>query len=261
MKRLLLVFAHPDDESFSCGGTVAKYVKAGWNVDLICATRGEDGSRGPYIDLPQDQLGDIRQKELQKAGITLGINSITFLGYRDGTLSSQTPGTLEDNVYKKMEEFVPDAVITMDTTGISNHPDHIKMCFVTTYAFQKYAAWIKEKLKDQQVAAQIFPKLYYACMPESLCVYLKKKKPLSSESFGKPWRGTPDKYVTTVINIMKFASTKKKALTSHISQQEDINRFLSMPSQPLLKHEYFILRMYGTTEVFMGKHDRVSNAL
>ena len=261
MKRLLLVFAHPDDESFSCGGTVPKYVKAGWQVDLICATRGEDGSRGPYTDLPQDQLGDIRQKELQKAAVTLGVNSITFLGYRDGTLSVQTVGELEDKVYKKMEELVPDAVITMDTTGISNHPDHIKMSYVTTYAFQKYAAWIEGQLKDQEGAAQIFPKLYYACMPESVVEYLKKKKTLPAQSFGKPRLGTPDKNITTVINIMKFGSTKKKALTSHISQQEDIDRFLSLPSQPMLKHEYFMLRMQGTTEVFMGKNDVVSNEL
>jgi LmbE family N-acetylglucosaminyl deacetylase len=261
MKRLLLVFAHPDDESFSCGGTVAKYVKAGWRVDLICATRGEEGSRGPYVKLPQEKLGDIRQKELQKAGITLGINSITFLGYRDGTLSSQTPGELEDKVHKKMEELVPDTVVTMDTTGISNHPDHIKISFVTTYAFQKYAAWIESKLKDQEEAAQIFPKLYYACMPESIADYLKKKKIVPAESFGKPWKGTPDKNITTVINIMKFAATKRRALASHISQQESVDQFLSLPSQPELKHEYFILRMQGTTEVFMGKNDRVSNAL
>lgn len=261
MKRLLLVFAHPDDESFSCGGTVAKYVKAGWRVDLICATRGEEGSRGPYVNLPRDQLGDIRQKELQQAGITLGINSVTFLGYRDGTLSEQTPGELEDKVHKKMEELVPDAVITADTTGISNHPDHIKMSFVTTYAFQKYAAWIEEQLKDQQVTTQIFPKLYYACMPESVADYLKRKKIIPVESFGKPWRGTPDKNITTVINIMRFAATKRRALASHISQQDDINRFLSLPSQPLLAHEYFILRMHGTTEVFMGKNDRIVRSI
>lgn len=234
---------------------------AGWHVDLICATRGEEGSRGPYTDLPQSDLGQIRQKELQKAGVTLGISSVTFLGYRDGTLVSQTPGKLEDIVYKKMEELVPDAVVTMDTTGISNHPDHIKMCFVTTYAFQKYAAWIEEQLKDQEEAAQVFPKLYYACMPESTVQYLKKKKNLPAESFGKPWEGTPDKNITTVINIMKFASTKKKALASHVSQQEDVDRFLSLSSQPMLKHEYFILRMYGTTEVFMGKNDHVANNL
>ena len=261
MKRLLLVFAHPDDESFSCGGTVAKYVAAGWHVDLICATRGEDGTRGPFIDVPQDQLGDIRQKEVQKAGVTLGISSITFLGYRDGTLSGQTPGVLEDLVYKKMEELVPDAVITMDTTGISNHPDHIRMSFVTTYAFQKYGAWIEEQLKDQEETAQNFPKLYYVCMPESVADYLKKKKKLPAESFGKPWLGVPDKNITTVINIMKFASTKKKALASHISQEDDVKRYLSLPSQPGLKHEYFILRMQGVTEVFLGKNDHVANHL
>ncbi len=258
---MLLVFAHPDDESFSCGGTVAKYVKAGWHVDLICATRGEAGNFGPYTNISRDQLADIRQKELQKAATLLGISSITFLGYHDGTLASQTPGELEDKVHKKMEELVPDTVITADTTGISNHPDHIKMCFVTTYAFQKYAVWIEEQLKDQEVAAQIFPKLYYACMPESVAEYLKKKKTLPAESFGKPWRGTPDKYVTTVINIMKFMSAKKKAILSHISQEEDTDRFFSRPSHPMLKHEYYILRMQGTTEVFMGKYDRVSNAL
>ena len=47
MKKILLVFAHPDDESFAAAGTVAKYVKAGWEVDLICATRGEKGEAGP----------------------------------------------------------------------------------------------------------------------------------------------------------------------------------------------------------------------
>jgi LmbE family N-acetylglucosaminyl deacetylase len=261
MKRLLLVFSHPDDESLSCGGTLAKYVKAGWHVDLITATRGEAGNVGPYTNISRDQLADIRQKELQKAAITLGIDSITFLGYRDGTLASLTPGELEDKVYKKMEELVPDTVVTMDTSGVSNHPDHIKMSYVTTYAFQKYAAWIETKLKDREEAEQVFPKLYYSCMPESVAQYLKQKKIIPVQSFGKLWRGTPDKNITTVINIRRFAATKRRALTSHISQQDDINRFLSLLSQPMLKHEYFILRMYGTTEVFMGKNDRVSNAL
>ena len=237
MKRLLLVFAHPDDESFSCGGTVAQYVDAGWHVDLICGTSN-----------------DVRQKELQKAGVILGIHSITFLGYQDGTLASQTPGELEDAVYKKMEELVPDAVITMDTTGINNDPDHVKMCFTATYAFQKYAAWIEEKLKDQEDAAQNFPKLFYASLPESLVEYLKKKKSLPAESFSKPWRGTPDKKITTVINITEFADTKKQALASYTSVPEYM-------VQPMVDHEYYILRMQGTTEVFMGNHDNVANNL
>jgi LmbE family N-acetylglucosaminyl deacetylase len=237
MKRLLLVFAHPDDESFSCGGTVAKYAAAGWHVDLICATHS-----------------DIQKKELQKAGVILSISTITFLGYQEGKLASQTPGELEDTVHKKMEELVPDAVITMDTTGINNDPDHVKMCFVTTYAFQKYAAWIEEQLKDQEEAAQNFPKLYYTSLPESVIDYVKKKKHVQTELFGKPLVGTEDKKITTVIDITEFADIKKQALASFVSQHENM-------VDPMADHEYFILRMQGMTEVFMGKNDYVSNNL
>jgi LmbE family N-acetylglucosaminyl deacetylase len=218
-------------------------VADGWKVDLLCAIRADEGGEG-----------EERQKELQKAGIALGLNSITFLGYKEGTLSALAAGELEDTVYKKTEEFVPDAVITMDTTGISNDPDHIKMCFVTTYAFQKYAAWIEAQLKDQEEVSQAFPKLYYVCMPESVAEYQKKKKLLPATSFGKPWFGVEDKNITTVINIAEFSDIKKKALVLFTSPSEEIT-----PS--LLDYEYFILRMQGTTEVFMGKNDHVANNL
>lgn len=261
MNKLLLVFAHPDDESFSCGGTVPKLVRDGWRVDLLCATRGEEGDIGPYTNVTKEKLADIRQKELEKAAMLLGIHSITFLGYGDGTLSSQHPGELEDKVHQNMMEVIPDVVITFDTTGVSNHPDHVKMSYVTTYAFQKYAAWVEKQLEGHEGAGDVLPKLYYAAIPESVVAYLQRKKLLPAQSFGKPWRGTPDKDISTVINIMKFAATKRKALASHISQQEDVNRYLSLSGQPLLKHEYFILRMHGTTEAFMGKNDAVSNEL
>src|SRR5690349_16304399 len=146
MKKLLMIFAHPDDESFSCGGTAAKYIEEGWQVDLLCATRGEEGSVGP-LGISQEELPEVRQKELSKAAGILGIHSVDFLGYRDGTLADQVPGEMEDKIHKKMEELIPDVVITMDTTGITNHPDHIKLCFSVTYAFQKYAKWIENKLK------------------------------------------------------------------------------------------------------------------
>ncbi|OGG11546.1 hypothetical protein A2Z00_04875 [Candidatus Gottesmanbacteria bacterium RBG_13_45_10] len=262
MKKLLLVFAHPDDESFSCAGTVAKYVKSGWDVDLVCATRGEVGITGPYGDISQEKLGAIRQKEAETAGTIIGISSITFLGYKDGTLLDLPPGELEDKIYPIMVERIPDSVITFDPTGISNHPDHIKMCYVTTFCFQKYAAWVAEKLAQMpSVDNDAEPKLYYACMPESVATYLKKKKNIPAESFGKAWVGTEDKHITTVINIEKSQVTKKKALKAHVSQSIDVDRFLSLRKHPLLRHEYFILRMHGRFEVFMGKHDRVSNAL
>lgn len=262
MKRLLLIFAHPDDESFSCGGTVAKYVKAGWDVHLLCATRGERGETGPFGTLDPKALGVIRQKEVQQAANLLGIHTVSFLDYIDGTLAARTPGDIEDFVYRKMLETIPDAVITFDTTGVSNHPDHIKLCYSTTYAFQKYAAWVIDQLEDRADKNEdILPKLYYVCMPESIATYLKKQKNIPKELFNKPWIGTPDERITTVIDIGKFAGVKKKALAAHVSQQSDVNRFLSLPHHPLLAHEHFILRYHGTREIFMGKNDRVSNKL
>ncbi len=248
MKRLLLVAAHPDDESFMAGGTAAKYADEGWQIDLLCATRGEEG-------------GDagVRQKELEKAGTELGIHAITFLDYKDGTLSERTPGDIEDVLYKKMLEIVPDVVITANTTGVTNHPDHIKLSYATTYAFQKYAKWIEEKLKDQEPKEQIFPKLYYACMPASIVLYAVKEKILPAESFGKPWKGTEDKKITTVIDISEYREQKEKALHQHITQTANVEMFLKI--KECMKHEYFIFRMHGTTEVFMGKNDHVADSL
>jgi N-acetylglucosamine malate deacetylase 2 len=262
MKRMLVVFAHPDDESFASAGTIAKYVKAGWKVDLICATRGEAGSTGPYGEKTTGQLGSIRQGELEKAGKLLGISSITLLGYMDGELNTQPSGELEDKIYRKMEELVPDCVITFDTTGISNHPDHVKICYATTYAFQKYAFWIDKQLKQEPgYNEEDAPKLYYACIPETVIDYLQRKKVFSEISFEKPWVGTPDKFVTTAISIAGFQLMKKKALRLHVSQEEDVERFVSLPKNPLISQEYYIFRLHGTREIFMGKNDRVASKL
>jgi N-acetylglucosamine malate deacetylase 2 len=262
MKKMLLILAHPDDESFVAGGTVAKYVKDGWRVDLICATRGEVGETGPYGEKTERELGVIREGEVRKAAEILGISSVTFLDYIDGTLANDPPGKLEDILCKQLEEIIPDCVITFDTTGISNHPDHIRVSYAATFAFQKYAAWIEKTLKeDPEYDEDAAPKLYYACVPETVCEYLKKKKVFSEESFGRPWLGVEDKFITTLISTAGFQMIKKKALKAHISQQEDTNRFLSLKSNPLISHEYFIFRMHGTQEIFMGKNDRISSKL
>lgn len=243
---MVLVFAHPDDESFVAGATIAKYVKAGWEVDLICATHGEAGGVN----------GGVRQKELEKAGTLLGISTITFLGYKDGGLAQEPSGELEDKIYLKLEELVPDCVITFETTGFTNHSDHIKICYATTYAFQKYATWIEDRLKGEGG-----PKLYYACIPESVATYLKKTHVFPEILYDRPWIGIPDKFVTTVISARGFERIKKNALLLHKTQEEKVNRFFSLPKNPLMKQEYFIWRFDGTREIFMGNNDRVSSKL
>lgn len=281
MKKLLLVCAHPDDETISCGGTIAKYARAGWHVNLICATDGEAGSRGPYSNISGQQLGENRRKELEKAGELLGISVIIFLGYKDGTLKTQHAGELEDVLYRKMTELTPDIVVTYEPNGISNHPDHMKLTLATTYAFQKYAQGLRDlpnvsilkgaKVRDltrtfrksfaESLEKQGDPKLYYACLPESVVIYLQKMRALPQESFGRPWVGVKDKFVTTVIDIKKYKSMKIHALQAHLTQREDFEIEVALDNNPEFLKEFFMLRMQGIYEIFMGNNDRVRDRL
>lgn len=281
MKKMLLVCAHPDDETISCGGTIAKYSRAGWQIYLVCVTGGEAGSKGPYTNISPEQLGVIRQKELEKAGELLGISTITFLGYKDGMLKNQNAGELEDVVYRKMAELAPDVVITYEPNGISNHPDHMKLTLASTYAFQKYAKGLRDlptiatlkgaKVREltrafqksfaESLEKQGDPKLYYACLPDSVVVYLQKMHALPQQSHGRPWVGVKDKFVTTVIDIKRYRSAKIEALQKHLTQKDDFVRELAVDNNPEFLKEFFMLRMQGVYEIFMGNNDRVSDRL
>lgn len=249
MKKLLCIFAHPDDESFAAGGTIAKYVKAGWTVDLICATKGEKGGG--------DALGEIREAELQEAGKVLGLSHITFLPYKDGTLHTQVSGNIEEALITKLAEVKPDVVITFETGGISNHPDHIKLSYATTYAFQEYAK-VRHKANREDENP---PKLYYACIPESVATYLIGQHLLPPELHERPMRGIEDKKISTVIDVKRFANVKEDALRCHVTKEDAVDRFYSIDTNVLAVQEHFLLRMVGITEAFMGKNDRVSDRL
>lgn len=137
-RTIVAVFAHPDDEAFGAGGTLAKYAQEGDTVKLICATRGEAGlNRLDEEDL--ERLGEIRMIELRNACEKLGIDPPIFLGYRDsgmaGTPENQHAESLNlaplEEVAAKirgyLEELQPDAVITFERYGWYGHPDHVKV--------------------------------------------------------------------------------------------------------------------------------------
>lgn len=268
---MLVITAHPDDESFSVGGTIAKYHEKGWDIHLIVATNGEKRASGV-----------LRQEETKKAADVLGICSVRFLGLPDGRLKELSPGTLEDPLYEAMYALLPDVVITYGPTGITNHPDHIKVCYATTYAFQKYTTYLcdlqkpeilekgRGKLWKQAEYQRTFgetqtsskePKLYYISLPQSSVNFLLKEKQIPEESHGKPWKGTPDKDITTIISITETKLKKGKALLCHETQMEDVDKFISFAKRPEVEQECFVLRMQGVYEVFMGKTDRFADTL
>ncbi len=282
MKTMLIVLAHPSDESFLTGGTIAKYAASGWSTSVIIATSGENGKNGSLTWARNQALAEIRKKESDAAARVLGIREMTYLSQPDGALSTLSPGTLEDPIMKKMEELKPDIVITYDTTGFDNDPDCVKTCFATTFAFQKYTQYIealkspetytsgrgkiwKEAAKQQMFGTRDMeskePKLYYVCLPEHVASYLKKAGVVPAEKFDRPLVGVRDKFITTAVDISETKLLKGKALLCHTTQQQEVDTFISLDTHPLHKEEYFILRMQGIHEVFMGKSDRVAEEL
>src|SRR5512145_728782 len=87
-RKILLLLAHPDDETFGPGGTIAKYAREGAEVHLATATRGEAGMVGDPPLTDREHLGEVRTAELLAAAGLLGIAKVHFLGFRDGELAA-----------------------------------------------------------------------------------------------------------------------------------------------------------------------------
>ena len=114
---VLAVFAHPDDETFRCGGTLALLARRGAQVWVLCATRGEAG----VANVDPQQAGQIRQAELQCACRALGIQPPRFLRYQDGTLSQIEDAGAVAQIAAVVRELQPQVVITWPPDGLSGH--------------------------------------------------------------------------------------------------------------------------------------------
>ncbi len=144
-RRLLAIFAHPDDETFGTGGTLALYAHRGVEVYLICATRGEVGEAPPDLKGFQS-TGEMREDELRCAAGILGLKSVYFLGYRDSgmpgspdnthprALAAQPTEAVARELARYIRELCPQVVITFDPIGGYRHPDHIAIHRATVEA-------------------------------------------------------------------------------------------------------------------------------
>ncbi|MGO0576093.1 PIG-L deacetylase family protein [Ornithinimicrobium panacihumi] len=117
---VLVVVAHPDDESFGLGAVIDALARAGSAVHVLCLTQGEASTLGAAPD-----LAAIRAAELQHAARELGARSTELLDLPDGGLADLDLETLQAPVRKAVASVTPDGLLVMDSTGISGHPDHI----------------------------------------------------------------------------------------------------------------------------------------
>jgi len=147
-RRLLAVLAHPDDESFGIGGTLALYAQRGVEVHLVCATRGEAGDMKPELLEGFGSIAERRESELRCAAGILGLSGVHFLDYRDsgmpGSEDNRHPQALAmapvDQAAAKVAHIIrllrPQIVITTDPIGGYKHPDHIAVHQATVEAFR-----------------------------------------------------------------------------------------------------------------------------
>lgn len=175
---LLAVLAHPDDETFGLGGTLAMYARRGAQVFLVCATRGEVGEMDPKYMRGFDSIAARREAELRCAAEKLGLSGVYFLDYRDsgmpGSPENQHPQALVAQPVEKVAEGVagyirllqPQVVLTFDPIGGYRHPDHIAIHNATVRAFQLAAdPQYSDALGLQPFQAD---KLYFHNMPRGL---------------------------------------------------------------------------------------------
>ncbi len=228
--KVLFIFAHPDDETFGSGGTIAKLIKDGHDVSVITATDGQSGMTGEYGNITPEELGQIRRKEQSEAAKILGIpeNKTTHLGMMDGTLADKSEDELVSVIKPALEKENPDIVITFEKNGISNHPDHKMISKVATESFKQ---WMKNAGKHVR--------LYHIGVPKS---YMEKyeENGLSNKAFGET-PGVPDENLTTIIDTTDFFETKDKAARAHASQKSDWDRISKRKAHVDLKKEFYQL--------------------
>ena len=232
---LLAVHAHPDDESITMGGTLARYASEGIRTTLVTATRGEVGE---ILDKDLDpteaapRLGSIREAELRKACAILGVHELIFLGYEDSGMMGQSRNHAFEAFWRAdhweavarliqiVRRVKPQVIATYNEIGGYGHPDHINAHRVATMAF--YHA-------DN---TELFPggephrpgKLYYTAFPLSqirtMAERLKQaglENPFESYGEPPPFAVTDDR-VTTRLDVSAQLDKKIAAMLAHRTQ-------------------------------------------
>ena len=244
-KRLLLVHAHPDDETINNGVTMAKYAASGAQVTLVTCTRGEEGEvlvteLANLASDKDDKLGEHREVELKDAMAQLGINDFRFLGapnkkWRDSGMMG-TPQNERGNVFwqadldeashelvKIILEIQPQVLITYDEFGGYGHPDHIKAHQVAMRAAELAAE------QGWKVS-----KIYWNTIPRSVIqMGIEKMKEVGSDFFGAesvdelPF-AKPDELATTVVNAPEYVPQKLAAMKAHATQISEDGPFFAL---------------------------------
>lgn len=244
--RILVLLAHPDDETFGPGGTIAKYAAEGAEVYLATATRGEEGMVGDPPLTDREHLGEVRAAELLGAAKILGVKEVTFLGFRDKGLAGTPRERIVGKAVAEIRKVRPHVIIGFGPDGVSRHPDHIVMSEVALEAWDAAAdpgrfpardgngapPWAARKLYQFEVSQEIF------------------------ERWGIPLRGVPPGSLTTFVDTSAYVDRKIAAFFSHKTQAKDYNNILSREGyREFARRETYVLARTRLADVALPETD------
>lgn len=261
-KRLLGVYAHPDDEG-GVSGALLHYKTLSVEPGLVVATRGEVGEiSDPALATPEN-LGQVREGEMRAAAEVLGVEHLWFLDYRDsgmdGTPDNQDPrafvqasaAEVVGRLVAIIRSFRPQVMVTFDETGAYGHPDHIAIYRYTTSAFYAAADGVQY---PELGPAHMVSKLYYSAFPRSFARQIGEwmqgsnyqgfLSDLDPEKFG-----VPDELISVRLNVEPYLETKNRSWSMHRTQ---IN-----PNDPLSQLPQEITRKWRANEYFQLAATRV----
>ncbi len=212
--RLLVVVAHPDDETFGCGSLLAHSTAAGVPTVVACATRGEAGSPSPGRGFDGADMAQVREAELREAAGLVGVGRVELFDWVDSGMDGEPiPGSLAATpvddvaavIVSLIDEVRPTVVVTLDASD--GHRDHAHIRDATLHAVQ-VSSWRPSGV-------------YLHCLPQQLMrkwvEALIREQP-DSEHLGLGDLGTPEDKITTVIDTTTFLELREKAIAVHRSQ-------------------------------------------
>jgi LmbE family N-acetylglucosaminyl deacetylase len=205
---VLAVCAHPDDESFGLGAALATFDESGTSTSVVCFTHGEASTLG--ADTPE--LGRVRARELSAAASELGVGDVELLHYRDGLLTEEPLGELNERIQQAARRTGVDLLLVFDDGGITGHPDH---CRATEAALA--------------VARELEVPVLAWVLPERVASALNLE-------FGAGFIGRSDSEIDFLVSVDR--ARQRRAISQHVSQATD---------NPVLSRR---LELQGSQEAF-----------
>jgi len=247
--RMLVCFAHPDDEAFPVGGTLATYAEKGVDIRLICATLGDEGEIRQEGSATVETLAQVRRQELQCSCESLGIQEPIILDYRDSGMARteannhprafmNTPAAeVVPTLVKEMRRFQPQVVLTFGPDGLYGHPDHIAIHHHTVTAFQQagdpmaFPEQLQNGLKPHSP-----PKLFYSVRPRGFrtVMALKLREAGMDAPLPSPARvndGVPPELIHIEVDATDVVERKIKCLQCHHTQNSPQRPYHLLPRE------------------------------